>query len=437
MASTNASKGKGRAVPGRGSTDKGKGGQRQQKSVVESTISPEEDSRRCHAREESIVPLELQQSILDVFRTCFPMRDQTNLSSLLQVVKQHLYNRDFKQAFAEPQYLEAYAVRWSAGRALAYLQVFAGLPDIRDRIAGSCRSTAATMADARQPFAPKTDASPDSLPYAQNHLQPSSEHAFDRGFKVVCLGGGGGAEIVALAGFTHYFQSSSEAARTREKKTLVHQTVAPTVVSSTRVAVAVVDIAGWLQVVETIQEGVTGRLRPSNCASTPAKAAYDPLVQRDDFSCTYLQRDILELGVEELATLLENVTMVTLMFTLNELYSTSMSKTTNLLLALTYLLEPGTLLLVVDSAGSYSTVDVGNSGGLATGSKEKKYPMQWLLDHTLLEASAIGSSTNTTESGQWEKLVSDESRWFRLPKGLEYPVALENMRYQAHLYRHK
>lgn len=114
-----------------------------------------------------------------------------------------------------------------------------------------------------------------------------------------------------------------------------------------------------------------------------------------------------------------------MMFTLNELYSTSVSKTQRLLFELTVATRPGTLLLVVDSPGSYSTVTINGA--------EKKYPMQWLLDHTLLEASR---KTRVLPPGDhWTKVLTDESRWFRLPKGLDYPIELENMRYQIHLYR--
>ena len=35
----------------------------------------------------------------------------------------------------------------------------------------------------------------------------------------------------------------------------------------------------------------------------------------------------------------------------------------------------------------------------------------------------------------WEKLESADSVWFRLAEGLRYPIQLENMRYQMHLYR--
>ncbi|KAK4692724.1 25S rRNA (uracil2843-N3)-methyltransferase, partial [Lecanoromycetidae sp. Uapishka_2] len=123
------------------------------------------------------------------------------------------------------------------------------------------------------------------------------------------------------------------------------------------------------------------------------------------------------------------------MFTLNELYATSISATTNLLLSLTMLLDPGALLLVVDSPGSYSTVKIGKSSRPSESSGERKYPMQWLLDHTLLEASAVGSSKVASGQRQWEKVDGREAEWFRLDGELRYPIELEDMRYQLHLYR--
>jgi len=57
--------------------------------------------------------------------------------------------------------------------------------------------------------------------------------------------------------------------------------------------------------------------------------------------------------------------------------------------------------------------------------------MQWLLDYTLL-----GKTNPANEKApQWTKIISEESVWYRLPKDLQYPIELENMRYQIHLYR--
>ncbi|KAL9001813.1 MAG: hypothetical protein Q9188_005227, partial [Gyalolechia gomerana] len=87
--------------------------------------------------------------------------------------------------------------------------------------------------------------------------------------------------------------------------------------------------------------------------------------------------------------------------------------------------------------GSYSTVGVNGTGtdgegkGNGNGKGGKKYPMQWLLDHTLLEAvNGVGN-----KDGKWEKVHGEESRWFRLGEELRYPISLEDLRMQVHVYR--
>ncbi|KAK5077746.1 hypothetical protein LTR16_008695, partial [Cryomyces antarcticus] len=163
----------------------------------------------------------------------------------------------------------------------------------------------------------------------------------------------------------------------------------------------------------------------SKYASAAAKAANGPLLPSSHTTINFLQRDVLAIDVDEFKGSLQGADLVTIMFTLNELYTTSVPKTQRFLLLLTTLTQPGTLLLVVDSPGSYSTVTINGA--------EKRYPMHWLLDHTLLPSSTNVESR--TDEPKWEKLVSDESRWFRLPEGLKYPIGLENMRYQIHLYK--
>jgi len=59
------------------------------------------------------------------------------------------------------------------------------------------------------------------------------------------------------------------------------------------------------------------------------------------------------------------------------------------------------------------------------GRQSKKYPMLWLLDKILSSA----------EDCAWARLESHASIWFRLSEKLDYPIPLEDMRYQMHLYR--
>jgi 25S rRNA (uracil2843-N3)-methyltransferase len=174
-----------------------------------------------------------------------------------------------------------------------------------------------------------------------------------------------------------------------------------------------------------LNEGLTTPPPLSKYASKLAREANTPLISVGAIATTFRSVDLLELDQSQLDDIVgREPTLLTLLFTLNELYSTSIGRTTAFLLNLTSSTKPGTLLLVVDSPGSYSETVVGN--------EEKRYPMQWLLDHTLLSTEKTRGQESLVN---WTKIFSDDSRWFRLPDNLRYLIPLENTRYQISLYR--
>lgn len=313
----------------------------------------------------SSLPLELQQLLLNIFKNSFQERLSSNINPLLQEIKGHLYNRDFATAFGKEEYLEGYALRWSPSRALCYLEIFL------------------TLKDELKPF--------DSV----------HEEIAGVGWNVVCLGGGAGAEIVALGGLKKILDSPDA-----------------------NLGITAIDIADWTNVISTLREGVVNKPPLSKYASAAVQEANTALTDPTHFSVSFHKQDVLNASLETLSGMVEKSNLVTLMFTLNELYTTSVSLTQNFLLNLTKSLKPGSCLLVVDSPGSYSSVSLNGA--------EKKYPMQWLMDHTLLSTGAKGT---VFEEPKWEKIKEEESKWFRLDEGLRYPIELENMRYQLHLYR--
>lgn len=372
------------------------------------------------------VPLELQQSVLDVFKNVFNQRFDGNLSSSIQTVKGHLFSRDFNKAFGDEMSLEAYAIRWSPSRALAYMDLICRTPQLLALFPGTLCS-------------PSTVDSPSGSPIDRSH-HPHSWHVDTPVHDIVsartiitCLGGGAGAEVVALAGSLAFLSSPGSCATSPKAATHAAGSPSASGVSPAGLTVRILDMANWSSVVDRLHRGATTVLPiQENASLQPASNAHIPLVESDLFSISFEQQDILEL---EVTKALHDSALVTLTFTLNELYSTSMSKTTNFLLTLTSLTEPGTLLLVIDSPGSYSTVRVGSVSSAASEVPEKKYPMHWLLGHTLLEESSFGGSRNVTQKPQWEKVVSKDSMWFRRSEKLTYPIELEDMRYQYHLYR--
>ena len=323
----------------------------------------------------SYIPAELQQTLLNIFQNAFPISSPSDLKSVIQEVKGRLYDRDFAAAFGKGEYLEAYALRWSPPRALAYAEIL-----MQHDLLGELQDTR----------------DGDSPP------------------KVVCVGGGAGAEVVALAGVL----------RQSELKRLQSQGDEDggddDLDSSKSVTVVAVDIADWSSIVNRLRDTITRRPPISKYASDTARAANRPLLYRGMLNVELIKSDVLELNYHGMLQTFEGATMITLMFTLNELFSSDMTKTTQFLLQLADVTEPGVLLLVVDSPGSYSTVAVGNSG-----KEPKKYPMKWLLEHALL----------TTAKGKWDRAMSDDAEWFRMNEDLKYPLDLEDMRYQIHMYK--
>ncbi|KAF6818027.1 25S rRNA (uridine(2843)-N(3))-methyltransferase [Colletotrichum sojae] len=336
-----------------------------------------------------LLPFALQQRILATFGAAFaPVLNSDSLPSLLQEVKAALYARDFDAAFARasPEALDAYAARWSPTRALAYAAVLAGVEEhlaevlvLVDREAG-----AGCEGDDDDGAAEKQE---DSL--AQTPA---------KSIKMISIGGAA-AEIAALAAWL--------------------STTEPAVSGS----VTLLDSAPWSSVVTKLHDALTSPPPLSKYASAAARASNTPLLAPSRLASTFSQSDVLSLDRAGLsATLGSDPVLVTLLFTLNELYtSAGVGKTTTFLHDLSAVAPAGTLLLVVDSPGSYSEA--------AVGKVSKKYPMQWLLDHTLLK------DEKPVEGCLWDKVESHDSVWFRLAETLHYPIALENMRYQMHLYR--
>ncbi|KAJ9501634.1 hypothetical protein H2202_002596 [Exophiala xenobiotica] len=329
------------------------------------TTKPTQSSREAanivQKRPEPVaVPVEVQQMMLDVFRRAFPFNDNLDVKTVIQEVKGHLFQRDFTSAFAKQEYLDAYALRWSASRALGYSDIL-------------------LHSDLQQVWLGETAAADAQRTKSAN--------------RVACIGGGGGAEVVACAAAARSYS-------------LPHLEVHP------------IDIADWSSCHNRLENVLCTPPPLSPYASESAKAANESLVASDQFTVHFSQCDILAVEEGRLRGMLANVHLCTIMFTLNELFTTSIARATAFLLALTDAMQPGSWLLVVDSPGSYSEVKLGQG-------QTKRYPMKWLLDHTLQEVA----------QAKWKKHVSDDSRWFRLNPSLKYPLELENMRYQIHLYQ--
>lgn len=377
-----------------------------------------------HQRPETVMPLKLQQLMLDVFKTVFVEKFGQSLNQVIQEVKQHLFNRDFASAFGKEGFLDAYAMRWSPSRALAYLHIFSSLQGFLSDLHAPPETAHHAVLEKDEYHLTVSDGKDSIHP---NQPLTTGQDGVSKSRKIISLGGGAGAELVALAGFLHS-QSGKKSDDAKADATL-------------SLEVVLVDIADWSSVIARLQTGLTSTPIASGYSANMTNSTSASLVSRDTFRVNCVQQDLLKMDLSQLGSLLEGCCLVTLMFTLNELYTTSISATTSLLLSMTCIMQQGSLLLVVDSPGSYSTVDLGGdvqsraSKAPRQSTTQKKYPMLWLLDHTLLAAADFGSAKQADKERQWEKLDESESKWFRLPQGLSYPIDIEDMRYQLHLYR--
>lgn len=329
-----------------------------------------------------------QQRLLNHFAAALePVLAADDFAQRVQAIKQALFQRDFAAAFGSADHLAAYAARWSPTRALCYAGVFQKhLPPHLQSAA------AAAQASSRRP-----------------HVRMVSV-------------GGCAAEHVAFASFLQDSQSSSQTLSDNGRSGG----------SSSTGELVLLDSAPWASVATTMQDTLTTPLPLSKYPSSSAKAANLPLLTQSpeqQLHLQVLQQDVLQLTEAQWVDIFTPaaaaaadtaVVVVTLLFTLNELYTNGgISKTTHLLKTLEGALPDQALLLVVDSPGSYSEA--------ALGKDKKKYPMQWLLHHTLTGPASAAQ--------RWSRLESHDSIWFRLSDELKYPIPLENMRYQLHLYR--
>ena len=377
---------------------------KEKKEISKPSVSTNQNP--ASIRKQPLLPVEVLQTVLNVFKNTFSSRFDLDLPRHIQQVKQHLYNRDFDLAFGQDDFLKAYAVRWSPSRALAYTNIFCTNPIISESLLG------ATLQDESL------------IPGSSSEIAQHNDVSEKESNEVVCIGAGGGAEVVALGVSLKYLESRAHSLQIDSNNTRSLSRDG----KCAGFCVKAIDLADWASIVADLHADMHPSLPSLSDMSMKSTS-----VEQSSYKMSFKRQNVLKMELSDLAMTFTGTRMVTLMFALNELYSNSMTDTTNFLLALTMITSTGTLLLVIDSPGSYSTVKL---GGDPKASGTKKYPMQWLLDHTLLKSAAISSSKNSSEGAdQWEKLENRESEWFRLPKSLTYPISLEDMRYQMHLYR--
>ena len=311
-----------------------------------------------------------------------------NLTVKIQQIKALLYAKRFLEVFEREQWLDVYAARWVPSRVLAFREIFAEV-ELLERRREIADILGRDGADAGGMDGPQ---------------------------RVVCLGGGAGSEFIALAGIVAQRMEVSDEQDTPQES------------STDPLEVHLVDIGPYAPLMDRFAESTIPRL----------------VTASDAITGTFHQTDILSPSAEPLLrSLLHRDSsapppIVTLLFTLTELFIQSRPATVAFLQKMTILAPRGTLFLIVDAANEEaSAVSVGKEG--------RSWSLATVMDgvlcamptQTTAAAAEDTPAPGTRSRAAWKKLEAEDSKWFRLREGLQehYPIKLENARYWLRLYR--
>ncbi|KAM0790883.1 hypothetical protein ACM66B_004722 [Microbotryomycetes sp. NB124-2] len=295
-----------------------------------------------------------------------PIMATPSYNETLQQLKGALFDKDYERAFGgETDDLRMiYSTRWVPARAVIYRRIF--------------QENSRAIMTAIKGKAKQSDDDDDDDPNSST--------------RVVMVGGGAGSEVVA---FTSWIV----------EKLVNEGLVVP------RLDIVPIDTADWTTVLKA-QQAQLSELHPQ----------LDSQVK-----VTFLKDDILNLttSTDKLINW-SSTRLVTILFTISELFLQSRSKTFQLLSHISKQTLQGTLLLIVESA-SLALIPVGSSG--------RNYPVGMLLDGVL----TLDKGKQSHERAQWECLQSEDAKWYRLPTteaAQVYPgQQLENTRVVLRLYR--
>jgi 25S rRNA (uracil2843-N3)-methyltransferase len=347
--------------------------------------------------------------MLEVFRATFPASsDFEGLKPTLYKVNDALLRKDLDAAFGEEEHLEAYAIRWSPSRALGYAQLLAWI--CAERADDAC---------------------------IQQLVGSNQSRA-----KVVCFGGGA-AEIMAFSGLLRYSRLSEAAGKPNSPATeevsdsLEALKISETSPTTPLLHLAHLDIADWTSVLSKLEQGLNTPPVLSKYASATARATNASFLGPGIVEHAFTRADVLDCTTEDLrAAIGSTPALLTLLSTLNDLYTTSMPRTTAFLKRVTEATPKDSLLLVVDTPGAHTEVTASNA---EEEEEKRKYPMNLLLDFALVpkQKKTPGRKDGEDEESQpaWEKVLEKTSMSYKLREGLRYPGSLENLRFQVHLYR--
>ncbi|KAG9290602.1 hypothetical protein G9A89_011565 [Geosiphon pyriformis] len=195
----------------------------------------------------------------------------------------------------------------------------------------------------------------------------------NRETRIFSVGSGAGSELLGFAAALNHANKTANS-------------------THTRLHLYMQDYVNWGTILDSLESKIREQLE----------------IKVDTLKCVFMVSDVLE-PTKELQQQFAMADLITFMFVMNELF-VNKKAAIEMIQLLAKNMRKGTHLLIVDSAGSFSNLNVGG----------KTYMIYFLLDALK----------------EFDVVVSHDSVWYRYPENLKYPqiAPLENMRHFIRLY---
>lgn len=322
--------------------------------------------------------LALQQVFLNTVGDHFSsLIDGPDFEKKLQGIKGYFFHRQYDKVFHDSDLCAVYAVRYLPSRALAYAELFQQ-PVILDLL-----------------YPP---------PPLRRPSQAKPEKRTSR-TKMVGVGAGVGSELCAL----HLLPDIKRLDFDSDDEDFLD-------VLDDGIDLEIIDSADYEDFLPSLEEAL---IKQDDDDMARSKVTY-----------TYHKRNILEwASSEDFTKILADTTLLTFMFVFNELFASSKSLTMQLIASIAQHLPIGGHVLLIESAGDLSQVKIGSTNRPDTKTKfdvetEEENERQALMVYKFWDYLP-----------GFERILSEDRKWFRVNKALSYPLELENVGYFVRLYR--
>ncbi|ORY80892.1 hypothetical protein BCR37DRAFT_393538 [Protomyces lactucae-debilis] len=263
----------------------------------------------------------LSQELLNALATLVApqLEDMETFTAQLQQIKQHFFKRNYELVFQNSELCDVYAARYLPSRALAYADLFHSTKPVLDLL-----------------YPP-----PRAMRPSERRLQPAVQKR--EPVRITAVGAGVGSELCALQLLPRL--------RLAELDVDVDEDLIE--VLDRDIEMDVIDNAAYAPFLSTLETSMADAFPP-------------PKAKLGQCTLRYHQEDILQYGTTDaFAAMLSETTLLTFMFVFNELFAASRVDAMKLIEAIAKNLPAGAHVLLIESAGDLSEVQVADGTMMA------------------------------------------------------------------------